>query len=748
MTQKVTLSFTEYDSSNNPTSNSFDITFKLKKLPGDNTLFVVPLFNFQIVSLNGGYLKSTQNCTLAKLVPSSLQFNLPCNDAFLNGNTDLGVQFVQGTLTNFAVSSFTWTLNVDGSITINSADPNYSFLPLGSHTQLSTTFPLKTICNSSDVKLFTLVCWSADFFGYPIPGTEFNVQLTFQKIRKNIYNLTILPFTFNIPDTFSEYDWNYGPYPTPSPWGGTLKTKNNILPECLFPNTDQNYVIPVLNPDENTPLAYNLMINTHGQIQMNATKYGYGQIPQGTYNIQQMNFTYLSGNPYKHGYEIDNFVIQKEFTNITQFTAYGIYNGIRDFHVHDTYEDHIYWSWTGNPDQFDTSNNVMDLYLAKAKIGKSGKKKILWVKNLTSLPANYMAWETSVAINRKNPSIISVSYGRVDHITHRLGPRVIILHNYGENFISDTEVDPGMLHVGDIRGVLADTCGNFWYGTDVLDTSLGNYYPQTYISRDYGSTWNLVTSALLTHDPNINYDFPQIAFGPDGLGNHGLWVSINVQDLTNPTPVVTLLLQFIDVNTLTTQSLLLPTAVGLQDNVGITVRNDGAVFLYGVVATWAQSCTALIVKKPGTLTLNNVQNAVTVYDNAYFPTSAAPSYPIPNSWPSVDGANQAYYPPTTINNLFFVPNPKAKCKQRMYAIINEVPFLYSQDHYLSALYSDDDGKTWSKKVKLTTTNKNNRGFSYFMYNQKHNKILSGLYDCRNDPNSFKMQFFGGELKVC
>ena len=254
-----------------------------------------------------------------------------------------------------------------------------------------------------------------------------------------------------------------------------------------------------------------------------------------------------------------------------------------------------------------------------------------------------MAWDTAVAINRHDPSVVVVSYNLLNYALlnpdglHAAFPQAIVLHEHGKRIVSDTIIDTSIFRTGDCRGVLADPKGNFWYNCTNLDANL-NTDPVTYISRDKGKTWTPVASVVI--DPNANYDFPTIAYGPDGQGNEGLWVCSNYQNFA--IPVYTMLLQFINVDTLAVSSLLLNADQGMQGLAQINVQADGTVIIFALIGAVWQSCLGITIKKPGPLTLDLVQNAVTVYDSAFMQYLATPLYPLPNSWPNTNVQGEGY----------------------------------------------------------------------------------------------------------
>ncbi len=730
---KIKIRFQTYDSSNNKTNNkSFRISLKIYPYENNNVIVKVPLFNFQISSITG-YIKSTSNNELQKLLNDKQEFSLANNDAYLNGNSNALTVFGIPT-TNNSVSSFQWIFNRDGTIIVKSGDPTIidTNLPFGSHTQLATSLVLSSTSsqkckNYNKTKLKTLVCWNTDSTGYPISGTQFNLQLQFQKKANNVYALTILPVVLELLSQSSIYSRI-----EPSNTGGYIKTNTNPLPKKFRPGTNQVYSIPTLSSDNATFPSFNFLINTYGQVFISATKWSFGVIPTGTYNLQQTTVSYITGSDKITNFDTDDFLIQKGFTNISTFPtdSFSLDNGIRDSHVHDTFGDYIYWCWTSNKDQIDQSNGVTNVYLARGKIKKNKKIKLEWVKILTQLLPNMQAWDTAVAINRKDPSIIIVSYALIFYEYGLFSPHAIILHNYGQKFISDNTIDPNV-NAGDCRGVLADPKGNFWYNCTNLDINY-NYDPVTYISKDMGQTWDLV--GFVTINPGFEYDYPQIAYGPDGQGNEGLWISSTLQNFIDFT--FTILLQFINVNTLVLSSLLLNPDQGMQGLTQINVKSDGTVFLYALVGLTFQSCVGITIKKPGPLTLDLVQNAITVYDSAFWQFDASPAYPLPNSWPNALITDAHGYFLLSVQGIFFTPNSKNSCKQRINVIINEAPYIYSQDYYQFMIYSDDEGTTWSKKIYIPETHKNNRGFSCSVYNEKHKLAILGWYDSRNSENSF------------
>ena len=130
--------------------------------------------------------------------------------------------------------------------------------------------------------------------------------------------------------------------------------------------------------------SFNFQINTYGQIFISASKWSFADIPAGTYTLQQLGpLSYVIGCDKVPDYRLltKDFLIQKEFTNVTKFPngSDQLSDGIRDLHVNDTFGDYVYWCWTSNIDQTDKSNGIMDVYFARGKICK-GDVEVEWTK--------------------------------------------------------------------------------------------------------------------------------------------------------------------------------------------------------------------------------------------------------------------------------------------------------------------------------------------------------------------------------
>lgn len=131
-----------------------------------------------------------------------------------------------------------------------------------------------------------------------------------------------------------------------------------------------------------------------------------------------------------------------------------------------------------------------------------------------------------------------------------------------------------------------------------------------------------------------------------------------------------------------------------------------------------------MIKAPGILDQSLIKQPYTILNTEQnlLPTS---SYSVDIFSYFIDTANDTIYD---------------EQRKALYTVFSEQPNGASQDMYLYMVMSFDNGITWSEKIQLSVTNKNNRGFSSISLN---NGALSlGWYDSSNSKDSKSEQYFG------
>ena len=341
--------------------------------------------------------------------------------------------------------------------------------------------------------------------------------------------------------------------------GGTLRTVDGFLPECFRP-TDALYKSFVIPSNTGQSLAgfsfisgeplptpsvpgYVLGVSLDG----NVTIYGQGTfanlIPPGN-QVTLPTEVYYTHEESSHLFT--NVKISKGASNITQFTGSNAKNGYRDSHVCDTFNGHVAFSWEENTG-LDPTDNTMNMAVAVGKVVK-GKLKIGKTTHLTNFQnEGFVPFDTSIAINRKDPNNIVASYALVGDVPPPNNNFVYraVSFDRGKSWPINgpTNIQPtgNPSVIGDVRGVLSDKYGNIWccvtnfYGNSggaVISNEIGQ--PAFWVSADKGVNFSVAYSVPTTPPFNLGadlYDYPQVAFGGDGNGNYGMWYIVD--DETN-----------------------------------------------------------------------------------------------------------------------------------------------------------------------------------------------------------------------
>ena len=182
-------------------------------------------------------------------------------------------------------------------------------------------------------------------------------------------------------------------------------SNNGLSPVFSLPETPSQLPVP--------PIGYIVQITNAGELQVQCAGTFGNIIPAGPQILMPCSITYLVKPSKKL---CDNIVLSTGPTNTTQFTSRVSANeGFRDTHFNDAFDGVLAWAWTDNSMVADKTNGTMNCMVAIGKVGKDGKLQIGAPIQLTDFPPEQLAWDTSVAINRKNPDNIVVSYGFIDN---------------------------------------------------------------------------------------------------------------------------------------------------------------------------------------------------------------------------------------------------------------------------------------------------------------------------------------------
>jgi hypothetical protein len=543
--------------------------------------------------------------------------------------------------------------------------------------------------------------------------------------------------------------------------GGSLGTASGRLPKCLRPS--KAVVVSCSNNDgflgpfsfaapvpTYTP-SFNLIIDPYGQLFVKAAGTYTGVIPPGAHTFNRQTANYFARIA-PHIRVKRNFVIQREFTNVTGFTAPSAQSdALRDSHVCDYHHGVAAYCWSSNAQN--GNNNVMDAYV---RVGRTHKKGVEFYGDpvlLTPDNSTLFIWDTAVAIHRAHNDVVVASAGIIyfeDTSSPRGVPGYFVSTDGGRSFGALQYLDPATFnpttgfYFSDCRGVLADPFGNFFY--NVTGSSDGQPDVLIYASSDLGATWTRIfttaTSALPAGD-GIYYDYPQYTLGVNGAGQYGLWWNAAYLLPSGDSPQV---IGFIPVNGLGEYGAGVvqqyPQWINAVYNSDITVAGDGAVFLSDfAVAITDYSADTLFVKQPPNAMVTDPMDpsllvcagsvGSTVYQNISGPS--VHSYPGPP-----DG--YGWYFGVSTKSLQW--DERRKC---LYHLTAEQIYLGSQDMYLFMRVSFDRGTTWSERVYLASTHKNNRGLQTLALDERDGSMILGWYDSRNSEGSYATQYQGAHL---
>ena len=211
------------------------------------------------------------------------------------------------------------------------------------------------------------------------------------------------------------------------PAGGYLVTVNGFLPKELRPiDTMPRSIVASSNngfsqvfsftQDPTTlptpPAGYIVQITNAGELQVQGAGEFGNIIPAGPQVLMPCSISYKAQSAKRLE---KNVKISTGATNVTQFSDGPAADGLRDSHVNDALGNRVAFTWTDNSNVADQTNGTMNAMVAIGKVKKDGTLKVGKQVQLTNLPANVIAWDTAVAINRNNPDNIVVSYGVIDY---------------------------------------------------------------------------------------------------------------------------------------------------------------------------------------------------------------------------------------------------------------------------------------------------------------------------------------------
>ena len=532
--------------------------------------------------------------------------------------------------------------------------------------------------------------------------------------------------------------------------GGYLTTLAGVLPKELWPSEEQAYLVSVKQGCKCSYLTY--LIDTWGQLSIRQPGINNGIIPPNVLNVTSEVTLYVP--KYKKclpDIAPKNFIMDSEFINYS-LTANGDV-GYRDSHVNDSFKNIQAFCWSKNYDPTDYTNSTQDVMVCIVHDGVADTPINLthtFITNiLSTLPPGSLTviFDTAVAINRKNPKNIIVSFGLIIITpTDLFLPAYIVRSDDAGKAGSWTQPfvmypdNPTMI-AGDCRGTAADDKGNFWFSTNQYNntfTSLDIYF---YYSSNGGSTWilafNTIDGSNSTFPGLTGYDYPQYCFGQDGEGNYVLWwgadfdtVSLNIDNTPRMGKIPIYGLGEIGTGTY----IIMNKIINTQQYCHMSVSAEGEIIMASTnmtvnslsYNTSGLSPMLFYRKKAGPLTQDLLEGPFTIFSHMQQMWKSVIAYPV---------ESYSFFP---ISVTGIIQDHKRKT---IYVCLNPQPsYNYpngtqSQDYETFLIVSVDNGVTWSPKIDISSTVNQNRGYSSMTLDEAEGALYFGWYDARNNQMS-------------
>ena len=586
----------------------------------------------------------------------------------------------------------------------------------------------------------------SDGNGVPVSGTKFWVTLT---ILKEGPKVTIqLPLINFVTGPYAHASFESPPVLS----GGYLSTADGFLPRHLRPTdivyrswlaASNNGVSASYSFNQNPnsypvpPAGYIISITNAGALVVQGPASTGNIIPPGAQILLPTDISYLVQPRVRLQ---KNKKISKGATNITRFAIKAENDGIRDTHINDAFDGVAAWSWTDNSMIHDKTNNTLNAMVAIGRVKDNGELEVGKPIQLTKLPKGVEAWDTAVAINRKNKNNIVVSYGVIDHVHGGAKTYRAVSFNRGKTWHKrgPTNIQPtgSTQSFGDYRGVASDKYGNIWLLATNATNGSGTLINQPYfaVSTDGGVTFRLVYTLPLMSN-TLLYDFPQFCFGGDGRGHYGLHFTadhFNTQD--DEAPVV----GFIPIfghGSFGTPKTPVYLSSFLNNNYfpSITASKDGRVWFLGLPLPLGSSigpiCT--VFKSPGSLKKNYAGPWNYGYANFLNITFEAPI--------SASEPIRGYIYNCAQANIY---DDK---RGALYQIMASQSRDFSQNMNLNFSISRDNGQTWSNPIRISNTDFGNRGFQSMALDTVRGDLYFGWYDGRHDSTCKSVEYYGGVI---
>lgn len=584
-------------------------------------------------------------------------------------------------------------------------------------------------CDSESSYVHTLKLQVMDYtylVDTTVPEIELEVSIN---VDDKLVTLTIPSFAFNLPN------------------GGFLSTNPaDTLPKCIHHKRSMPYAAYLISDEvEQYYVAY---VFNDGNVVIGAENFQ--PLSEGLHNTYGGTVTYKLD---KHHHVPENVKLSNKDVNVAKL---GSANDLLDFYNNDIYDNVCAFTFSANPSDELTNPENINLYAAIGKF-KHGELKIKHVKLLyqpDNQPQPQRPLENTISINPTNKKNIVVTSSLRNGNIPVGDPsynRFTVIRSYtfdgGKTWTTDNITHSPESNLPPLRSdpnALFDSYGNYWLcymvaGTADLEPPFELVFA---VSTDGGINFTVAGTTTL----NSYLDYPRLAFGGDGQGGKALWFSV---DFVNSTTLYVddIIVGYIQVSGLGSYgTLTYSIASGIGKDVAtnsicyiqvpeITVSPDGEVYLFGPTQIYDGDSgnfgKSILYKHIGGITDNAFTGPydvlMTNIGGNDFQTSAL-GKPVPfqpNRGVFPNGARGIDY--DAKNNRIWVCSNNLE--PNVTSDVLDPTAKYNMTIF--AMYSDNDGASWSPEIKISDTHKRNRALPSIKVDPKTGNKALFWYDGRD-----------------
>lgn len=562
-----------------------------------------------------------------------------------------------------------------------------------------------------------------------VPEIEIEVDIN---VDDKLVTITIPPFAFILPN------------------GGFLSTNPAFtLPKSIRHKRAMPYSTYLISDEVNQ--YYVVYVFNDGNVVIGAENFQ--PLSDGVHNTYGGTVSYKLD---KHHCVPDNVKLSNKTAKVADFTQ-TITNDLLDFYNNDIYDNVCAFVFSANPPNEIAGPEFVNYYAAVGKF-KHDKLKIKHVKLLYRpdvLPGPQRCLEDTISINPTNKKNIVATATFRDNAVPVGDPsynRFTIIRSYsfngGKSWTSDnitkTPSSYGLPHVRSDPNALFDSYGNYWLcymtaGTADLNPPFELVFA---VSSDGGINFTVAgTTTLASY-----LDYPRLTFGGDGQGGKALWFSV---DFVNSTTLYVddIIVGYIQVSGLGSYgTLTYSIATGIGKDVAtdsicylqvpeITASPDGEIYLFGPTQIFdgdnGNFGKSILYKHVGGITDNAFTGPydvlMTNVGGNDFQTSAF-GKPVPfqpNRGVFPNGARGIDYDAKN-NRIWICSN---NLEPNVTSDVLDPTAKYNMSIF--AMYSDNDGASWSPEIKISDTHKRNRAMPSIKVDPKTGNKAIFWYDGRD-----------------